>query len=439
MMRTLANSLSLTLLAATCALAEQQAYEARIVVARAQVRSGPGENFYPTGALRQGGTVEVYREQQGWLAIRPPDGSFSWVFGRHLVLAEEGLAEINKDDVQSRIGSQFSDKRNATQVRLRKGEVVEILGEDAVGEQTWYKIAPPAGEFRWIHASHVQYARSLPPPDATDEPAPAVAEVAPASEEMGDDAATPLERAPSEESTPTERAPETDPQTADLAPVDDWRAAASRSNSAGLSAPPLSPTAPPKNAKSAPQAAANTPASNPAAPADDLNRQVTELELRLSRMITEPTSEWNTETLARDAEDLLAQAQTPAERDAIKTILAKIDQFSAIAQRSQGQSQTPAATALANDALSPSGQHADYDAVGILRPVVSRRAGAPQFALVDERGQVITFVTPTPDVNLQPYLGRRVAVTGNRGFIPEFHRAHITAGRVAPLNERLLR
>jgi hypothetical protein len=70
---------------------------------------------------------------------------------------------------------------------------------------------------------------------------------------------------------------------------------------------------------------------------------------------------------------------------------------------------------------------------------VSKRPGAPQFALVDDRGQVISFVTPTPDVNLQPYLGHRIGVTGSRGYIPEFQRAHVTAGRVSPLGARIVR
>jgi hypothetical protein len=74
-----------------------------------------------------------------------------------------------------------------------------------------------------------------------------------------------------------------------------------------------------------------------------------------------------------------------------------------------------------------------------LRPVVSKRPGAPQFALVDERGQVVSFVTSTPDINLQPYLGHRVGIVGNRGYIPEFGRAHVTAKRVQPLNDRVLR
>ena len=44
------------------------------------VRSGPGENYYPTDKLKAGQEVEVYRHDPGgWYAIRPPKGSFSWV------------------------------------------------------------------------------------------------------------------------------------------------------------------------------------------------------------------------------------------------------------------------------------------------------------------------------------------------------------------------
>jgi hypothetical protein len=92
-----------------------------------------------------------------------------------------------------------------------------------------------------------------------------------------------------------------------------------------------------------------------------------------------------------------------------------------------------------SNALAANAAGGPYDAVGILRPVVSRRPGAPQFALVDERGQVVSFVTPTPDLNLQPYLGHRVGIVGNRGFIQEFNRSNVTAARVTPLNDRLVR
>jgi hypothetical protein len=58
---------------------------------------------------------------------------------------------------------------------------------------------------------------------------------------------------------------------------------------------------------------------------------------------------------------------------------------------------------------------------------------------VDERGQVLSFVTTTPDLNLQPYLGRKVGIVGNRGYMPEFQHASVTAARVTPLNDRIVR
>lgn len=214
--------------------------------------------------------------------------------------------------------------------------------------------------------------------------------------------------------------------------------------------------------------------------------------MQLSRVVAEPPANWQIEPLANEAERLLAQSQTIPERAAVQTTLAKIDRFAAIGRRyrfvgagsgdprtalgsgdprialgpgdprtatvgaariignnapTTGQLNPPAAapgqppiTPIAGAATGiagPDGQR--YDAVGILRPVVSKRPGAPQFALLNDRGQVVSFVTPAPDVNLQPYIGHRVGVTGSRGFIPEFQRAHVTAGRVAPFAGQMLR
>jgi hypothetical protein len=80
-----------------------------------------------------------------------------------------------------------------------------------------------------------------------------------------------------------------------------------------------------------------------------------------------------------------------------------------------------------------------YDAVGTLKPVVSRRAQAPQFALVDDHGDVVTFVTASADVNLQSFVGQRIGVRGSRGFMPEYRRAHVTASRVTQLEQRLVK
>jgi hypothetical protein len=407
------------------AAAEILPYEARVVATGASVHSGPGEKYYPTDTLAQGDLVEVYREKPGgWLAIRPPANSFSWVAAGDLKLKDGGLAEINKDDVASRIGSRLNDKHNAAQVRLKKGEVVEVLDEQRIGDETWYKIAPPAGEFRWIQASLV--------------------------ERTG-----PVQRV-SSETTMREggtRESKTDGASTSgnsVSPPPLISNPPSSSATATLTTPPAaqSAAAPPAPAASEPRAAGPV--------ADDLSRELSAIELRLSRMVAAPVNLWNTERLERDVAQLLNRSQTPAERDAVQVTLNKINQFAMIGHRANqlpanvaqngqppitplpGGPAIPTAATAAATPPSP-GNAGPYDAVGILRPVVSRRPGAPQFALVDDRGQVLSFITPTPDMNLQPYLGRRVGVVGSRGYIAEFNRAHVTAARVTPLSDRVLR
>src|SRR5690606_28898148 len=80
-----------------------------------------------------------------------------------------------------------------------------------------------------------------------------------------------------------------------------------------------------------------------------------------------------------------------------------------------------------------------YDAVGRLKPVVSHSEDAPSFALVNDQGAVVSFVTPAPDLNLRPYVGMRIGVNGSRGFMPEYRKAHVTAGRVTPIEDRIRR
>ena len=120
------------------------------------VRSGPGKNYYPTAKLKRGEQVEVYRHDPGgWYAIRPPRQSFSWVSARQLDPAEKRLAVVNTDRAVARVGSVFSEMRDVIQVRLNKGERVELVEAEPVADGKWYKIAPPAGEFRWIHREYL--------------------------------------------------------------------------------------------------------------------------------------------------------------------------------------------------------------------------------------------------------------------------------------------
>ena len=386
--------------------AELRPQHAIVTSPGAPVRSGPGDNYYLTDTLPEQTEVEVYRrEPGGWCAIRPPADSFSWVFHQNIRLIDGELGEINKNDVAARVGSRLSMQRDVVQVRLQDGEKVAILGRDEQDGGLWYKIAPPAGEFRWIKAKDIGLASAA---DRTDEEPRQITTVS--LEE-------PAKSKPPEVSPPPLATAETAIQGD--SPTGHWTAAQN------------------------PPPADITPIGADAPTSAELADHLRELELHLSRMVAEPPATWNTAPLEQAAEQMLAHADTIADREAVKVTLQKIDRFAAIQRRYANMNGTP--TASATSTVASAGASATnptataYDAVGILRPVVLRRPGAPQFALVNPQGQVVTFVTPAPDVNLQPYVGQRIGISGSRGYIPEFRRAHVTASRVSPLNERLLR
>jgi hypothetical protein len=131
------------------------------------LRSGPGKEYYSTDVLKQGDRVEVQRiDEGGWCAVRPPSGSFCWVAGRHLRVADdEDVAEVVGDNVMAYVGSHVRDAQDVVQVRLSRGESVRVLGAErlpaagARGTAAWFRIAPPAGEFRWVHLEYVDRPR----------------------------------------------------------------------------------------------------------------------------------------------------------------------------------------------------------------------------------------------------------------------------------------
>jgi hypothetical protein len=125
-------------------------------------RCGPGGEYYRTDPLRHGQKLEVYLEaDKGWLGVRPPEGSFSWVTADAIQLDRSGkIGKVIEDGTLSWIGTHLGKARKYLwQVQLAAGETVTILGraerEGPDGPQLWYRIAPPAGEFRWVHRDQV--------------------------------------------------------------------------------------------------------------------------------------------------------------------------------------------------------------------------------------------------------------------------------------------
>ncbi len=144
-------------------------YAATVIVNDAALRSGPGADYYAVDLLARGSNVEVHKNIEGWCAIRPPEGSFSWVPARHLRLGATGkVAEVIEPKAVAWIGSNLArPKQHMYQVKLERGETVAICGETRFERkkeqitETWYKIEPPAGEFRWIESRFLSKPKSL--------------------------------------------------------------------------------------------------------------------------------------------------------------------------------------------------------------------------------------------------------------------------------------
>lgn len=136
-------------------------YKARIATTEVDILSGPDDSYYPTTRLRQGQEVEVYYETEDWCAIRPPEGSFSWISALYVeVDLDNNVGTIIADGLASRIGSDDTEICETVQVKLKKGERVLVLEQLETPENStspiWYKIAPPSGEFRWVHRSDIR-------------------------------------------------------------------------------------------------------------------------------------------------------------------------------------------------------------------------------------------------------------------------------------------
>jgi len=418
-------------------------YKAYITADDVYVRSGPGESYYPTGKLRAGTEVEVYRHDPGgWYAIRPPAGSFSWIGGRYLKRGQDGLAEVIGERVAVRVGSDLSDSRDVVQVRVKRGEVLELLGTKQTGagrsSVTWCKVAPPSGEFRWVQGDYVDRTRS-----------PGIAS------KKASGPAPPTEAGKSSE--PSRRKP------AEVTAAPKWNAAAGTSTTSPATAPVTSTAsasagAPAATVAPASAAAAPSPPGSEAARAipaggsrqrtnEEFQAEFDEINSELSMILAEDPSRWNAEDLARRAQTLQEQAQTAVQRGQVRMLVNRIAQseeinrqYAAMNSASSGPVRTTVDRGRAGAvgmAARGSGGEEKFDAVGRLARVLPPKLGAPRYALIDEQGNVRTYVSPAPGVNMQYYLGRQVGINGVRGYIAEQNAEHLTAKHVTALDSQL--
>ncbi|MFH1924328.1 MAG: SH3 domain-containing protein, partial [Planctomycetota bacterium] len=421
----LAVVFSCCLLPAMSAFAEQPfPYTAYITSDDVYVRSGPGQSYYPTDKLKEGDKVEIYRHDPGgWYAIRPVEGSFSWISGRYLEVGEGGLGTIVGDRVAARVGSAFSEVRDVIQVRLHEGESVEVIGQKEFGGQpgsgTWYKIAPPSGEFRWVFGRFVD----------------------PDYHHSG------VRKAPAGNSPLVETAE----PSAELAPVAGrvakrWSTSSTASQQGPAASDRVEAESPAPQTSAFPETAADPSQSD--APRrlspEEFRAELNEIDMELSIMLAEEPTVWKSDDLVVRAQALLTEAETAVERGRVRLLANKIAQSDDVKRRYDAVNGTRAATERHNRQLAELGQAqeaassppataARFDGVGRLARVVPPKLGFPRYALVDEKGDVRCFVTAAPGVNMNYYLGHTIGVSGARGYITDKRAQHVTAKYVTPL------
>lgn len=381
-------------------------YRARVNAPQVDARSGPGDGFYATDPLREGDTVDVYREDPGgWCAIRPPKSSYSLVPVTRIEKLEDGVGRAADDNVAVHVGSNESASRDIIQVRLRRGETVEIKGQAT--DPGWLKIAPPAGEFRWVRTKWLDRApaglQSVASDSSTKE------------DDHGDDF-----RAAAKSTA------ETEADSARLATHNEsgWKATAASEGGAGTGAA----------VGSAATAGSGTKFSG-------LYQEIIDLDIELSIVVSEEVGQWTLASLRKRAEEALGKATTAIERGRVRSVLAKIERFEDIQRRYTQPGVavlTSATTAPAKPAVTAlpatdSNRETRYDGVGRLMPLPPGRKGEPRYALVDQRGKYSTLISAAPGVNLLPYLDKRVGVQGVRSYLPVARKAHVSVQRVTVL------
>ncbi len=160
-------------------------YEAFAAKGSTSVYGLNAETAKTTGFLDKGEKVEVYKQtDDGWCAIKPPEGSFSFLKKSAVSRLGGGgeIATVSVDRTRVWVGTlsmitpidNWNPIRHSSatthsgdlvsQVELNKGDRVSITAEvhipvrvgNNVSFNAYYQIEPPAGEFRWVRKSDLK-------------------------------------------------------------------------------------------------------------------------------------------------------------------------------------------------------------------------------------------------------------------------------------------
>lgn len=373
----------------------------------AEVRCQPSTNpqFYVTNRLHRGDAVDVVEElPDGWLKIRPPRGSFSWV--NALLLQSITPNQPNyvyvpeNQELPVYIGSEVQKGRpTVVGVKLKRGAQVTSIGKPLAddgnpkpGEEgPWMPIEAPEGEFRFIRADAVT--RTKPAVDTVA--AARVPNAAPAGSTFVPTAGPP---------------PAGATQGNAITPVPDLQALYTRARAA-------------QEANSLPEA-------------------ITLYEQAATTARNQGQTDW--------AARVFAHANALRDRLAGAAPVARQGE----AHSTKPPPADPTVRLSSPPGTTPGGGAPDYTAPGAATALTARgspagnlpssgpgrlrRAGRTveyqrTYVLEDAQGLPIVYAAPEPGLDLEPYINQNVELFGHAAYRGEIRAYYMTVSRVQPL------
>lgn len=442
-------------------------------------RCGPSADFYQTDPLKAGQAVEVYLEtDNGWLGIRPPNNSFCWLQSDQVNVADdESTGTVTEAGAVAWIGTHLGRARQYRwQVQLDAGEQVSIIGTakrpGPEGDEVWYRIVPPSGEFRWIHESDlvdspdlvehrssIKRERTLAAEDY-DASQPASSNAASRTEVDVDlpvgsglarrETAPRLNRISEDGFEERESSGIDIAMSAPLPPADDVQPTSGSSLRDWLLGGPLRKQRTPTTISAdglqpidRPQLSAIQPAtfasSTPAysAPETIVGADLEMLRTELSRAMAAGARVEQVEPLRARCLQISQAEGNNVDRGRAALMLRRIEEYQQIARRRDGD---PVPQAVASQPqtnqvgeAAETGELTRFDRQGQLVKVYSARPDVPPFALLDTAGQTLCYVTPVPGINLRRYLNQEVGLYGRMAFDTSLETPHLIAEQAVRL------
>jgi hypothetical protein len=441
-MRTLLVCTLLALLIADPAAAQvrQFPYDAIVQGDDVYVRSGPGQSYYATLKLELGDRITVHRHDPGgWYMIAPPPGSFSLIDASLVQKTSETEGVVKVPPIDNgqpgraivRIGSAFGDDHDFYGRELSSGDTVEIVGETTIeterGSVLMYQIQPPALEYRWVKGDYV-----VPAADAVREQHDQDPFAIPAAQKQ-------------------QIVAEAEPAfTLDAEPVID-------------------------------EARVETPTGAVA-------EQIAAVDRQFQEMLALDPEEWQLDSFEQAYQTLLESAEG-ADAVIIQQRLSTIqsrrtvqEQYLEFLELTETTSQrerqlqsmqngrstttptayprptpapgstthpqpTPASSSQPGPTLGPiepipdeelpeqnaPGVAPRFDGAGIIRRNNNQFGFAPQYVLVAPDGRFLAYLDQSQNVDLAPYVGHAMGITGQRGFDPRLNADRIAVRRLTPV------